>query len=232
MKISFCFVFLMLTGFAFSQSSRIKEQIDSLDKRLSEDSTKIYRFRKVRPYLNFHNRNSINEIKPVNFYGFQLGAVFFERHIVGYGRYFSSEKSKKRFSYIENQNQVTRLDKIDYHTVFYQFIFLSHRWFELHIPVELGYGTRYSDFYQPSGSFDRSSSENMFMTAYGLQVILKPVRWSGITGNFGYRGSSEQLVNGFYYAVGLWIGLKPVTDDFNYYLIKKRRYRKARKLLR
>ncbi|MCE3260680.1 MAG: hypothetical protein K0S12_2321, partial [Bacteroidetes bacterium] len=66
--------------------------------------------------------------------------------------------------------------------------------------------------------------------AGGVQLVLKPVKWIGISNNIGYRFANERIVDGYYYSIGIWLGFKPIITDMNYYL-KRKRYRAARAAL-
>lgn len=204
-----------------------KKQLDSLRVDLQCDSDYIYRFRKIRPYINYHERNSLDQSPRANFYGPQAGVVLFEKHIVGFGAYFSTKKTQRPFEDTDNDKKIDRNVKITYGTLFYQYILIQKRWYELHVPVEAGIGKYRSNYIDSSGNVYRTVNNNNFTLAGGgLLLLLKPFKWLGVSNNFGYRVASEKIVTGFYYSIGVWIGLKPATCDAKYYLFRKKRYRK------
>jgi len=219
--------FIVSTLPIFSQSSYKESKLDSLKQRLHNDSLHIYRFRKARPYLNYHERNSLSDIKTVNFYGLQLGVVLFERHIVGLGHYFSTKNTKKSFTVFENEFPVTKRINIQYTSLFYQYVLINKRFFEIHLPLEIANGNMHTRYIDSLNRVYLLTDQNLFISSCGVQLILKPVKWFGLSANIGYRTSSEKLVTGYYYALGLWIGFKPVKTDLHYYLFKKRRYKEA-----
>lgn len=205
----------------------IQTKIDSLTTELKNDSVYIYRFRKIRPYLNYHERNSVDHYPRVNFFGPQAGFVLYERHIVGFGAYFSTKKTKLPFEDMDVDKKIHRTIKITYGTLFYQYILIQKRFYEFHIPVEVGLGNYQSGYIDSTGFTYKNINTNRFtMAGGGLLLLIKPFKWLGISNNFGYRVANESIINGFYYAIGVWIGLKPAACDIKYYLYKKKQYRK------
>ncbi|MCE3226507.1 MAG: hypothetical protein K0S32_1058 [Bacteroidetes bacterium] len=204
-----------------------QKKIDSLTAQLRKDSVHIYRFRKIRPYLNYHERNSLGNPKIINFYGPQLGVVLYEKHIIGLGDYYSTPKTKLPYSTYDENMEVKRSIEIRYLTFFYQYILVNRRFFEVHLPVEFGYGNFHSSFINSSDFYYKNTVSKFNLGAAGLQFVFKPVKWIGISSNLGYRTASERIIEGYYYSIGVWVGFKPISTDVNYYLIKRKKYKQA-----
>jgi hypothetical protein len=144
---------------------------------------------------------------------------------VGFGFYFSTKNTKKPFPVYDNNAFADKRLDIKYITTFYQYILVRKRYYELHLPLEIGLGQMQSDFIY-NGRQYKSLTDNFTIGAAGAQFIIKPVRWAGISTILGYRAATQKVIDGAFYAVGIWVGFKPITTDANYYM-KRRKYRKA-----
>jgi len=221
-----CVLFLSFFCFHtdFSQETTKERKLDSLHTQLQKDSVYIYRFRKVRPYIKYTERNSIGNPHPVNFYGPQFGLVLFEKHIFGVGYYLSSVRTRKAYPVLDGTIEAFQAVDMRFGTIFYEYILLEKRYFELHLPLEAGYGYYHSGF-MDSGKLYRAEDTNLMMGGGGILMIAKPIRWIGIIGSIGARTGNIALVDGFYYAIGVRVMLRNLSNDINYHLIKKKRYR-------
>ena len=96
----FFLAFLLLFVFAgnsIAQNDSIKKRkVDSLTFKLKKDSLHTFRFKTIRPFANYDNRNSFIRDKPVNFKGIQLGVMLNERHVFGLGYYTITQESQSR----------------------------------------------------------------------------------------------------------------------------------------
>lgn len=211
----------------YSQDKNKERQLDSLHTQLKNDSVYIYRFRKVRPYIKYTERNSIGNPHPVNFYGPQFGLVLFEKHILGVGYYLSSVRTRKAYPVLDGIIEASQAVDMRYGTLFYEYILFEKKYFELHLPFEGGYGYYHSGFTYSNGQLYREENKDLMMGACGIIFIAKPVRWLAVTGSLGGRTGNIALVDGFYYAVGFRLMLRNLSNDINYHLIKKKRYRSS-----
>ena len=123
-----------------------------------------------------------------------------------------------------------------YLTLFYQYVAIDKRYIELDLQAEMGAGKfdiKLSDANTNKILFNRTSG--MFVLGIGPLLAIKPFKWVGIIGMAGYRLTFEKgnnlNFNGAYYAYGVWLDIRQIIRDSNYYLIKKRKYRKQIKLL-
>jgi hypothetical protein len=218
------FIFSFFTHGAQVNDAR-QRHIDSLTLQFKKDSARIYGFKKIRPFLNYHERNSIENPKIINFFGPQLGVLLHERHFTGVGIYFSSPNTKKPFKAIDQNMPAIKRINITYMTAFYQYILLQYRYLEFHIPLEVGSGIIKARYSTPDDHFYKATRSNFLIGAAGAQLILKPLKWAGFSFIYGYRIAQVQVISGYFYAVGIWIGFKPLIMDVKY-LMRKKKYRK------
>lgn len=224
-------VLFLVPTFLISQIDSLKRtKIDSLRASLRKDSTRIYRFQKVRPYLGLDNRNSFINNAPVNLRGIQLGLVLFGRHTIGFGLYGITQKSSKAVATKSGTVSVNRTLRLNYLTIFYQYAIIDRRYFEIDIPIEAGLGKYTLTFLnQSTGAELNKFSGAMIPLGAGVQAVVKPLPWLGISFLGGYRmvlNNTKLNFNGLYYAIGVNIYIREVVRDVNYRLIKKKRYRK------
>jgi hypothetical protein len=208
------------------------KKIDSLTAKLKTDSTHIYRFQKYRPYINFDQRNSFINNAPINVNGAQLGVLINEKHVVGFGGYIITANSKQKIRTKTDKNiPANRVLNMDYGTFFYQYVALDKRFFEIDLQAELGggvYDYKYYDVNTNKQIADRSAK--IIVGGLGPLLAFKPFKWIGIIGMVGYRFTFERNTNlnfnAVYYSYGVWLDVRQIIRDYNYYLVKKRKYRK------
>jgi hypothetical protein len=207
-------------------------QRDSLAAKLKADSIHIFRFQKYRPYFNIDQRNSFIRNAPININGLQLGVLIKERHVIGLGGYAITTTSKQKIKTKTDKNvDVERTLDMKYATLFYQYVAIDRRYFELDLQAEFGTGQFNLNFYDTkTGNLLQNRSGNLLITGIGPIIAIKPFRWVGIMGMAGYRFTFEKNPNlnfsGAFYGYGLWLDLRQIIRDVNYNLIKKRKYKK------
>ncbi|MCW3077768.1 MAG: hypothetical protein JWO32_2377 [Bacteroidetes bacterium] len=222
---------ILFSCWAQAQSGAIKEnQIDSLTLKLRKDSAHIYRFQKVRPYLSIDNRNSFINNQPVNFKGLQVGVILHERHTLALGLYGMSQKSKRSVLTKDGNLAVERTLSLNYLTLFYKYSLIEKRYFELGLPFEIGLGGYDIKFQDTvNGKVYKELKGGIIPFGVGIEPIVKPFRWVGISFLLGYRFVASHSVanfNGMYYSVGLNFDVRQIIRDVNYYGFKKKRYKK------
>lgn len=237
--------FFFLIGFTlsfcnlFPQPNRKQTLIDSLKIKFSKDSAHIYRFKKVRPYLAIDkrhswitNQRSTKKIQ-VAITGFQIGIKLFERHTIGFGSYNIAKESKKAVKLVD-QSSIIRYEDlfIHYSTIFYEYVIFNTRYFEMDLPLEIGLGRYVYNLKDESRTVLLWHEEGpLKISGGGVQIILKPVRWIGLSGMAGYRfatlnNKTNLNFNGFYYSYGVWIDLRQIYRDVKFYAFKRPDYRK------
>jgi len=231
-----CFILLVLSFnidlFAQNLPNSQEHLKDSLKSGLKMHSIHIFRFQKLRPYINLDQRNSFIRNAAINVNGVQLGVLIKEKHVIGLGGYVitSSSRQKVKTKTDKNINANRQLD-MKYLTFFYQYVAVDRRFFELDIQAEFGGGGFNIKLYDAQTNkllFNKSSS--LIVTGIGPLIAIKPFRWIGVTGMAGYRFTFEKNTNlnfnGAYYSYGIWLDVRQIIRDSNYYLIKKRKYKR------
>ena len=230
-----CFASLLLLSQSVSQQSKL----DSLKLKFQKDSAHTYRFKKVRPYLAIDQRKSwiSNERStkkiPVSINGLQLGVKLFGRHTLGFGLYNIARESEKAVKVVD-QSSVIRYEELymRYATLFYEFVIINTRYFELDLPLETGLGRYVYNLKDESRTVLLWREEGpVKISAGGAQIIIKPFKWIGLSGMAGYRfvGLNKKTnlnFNGFYYSYGVWVDLRQIYRDVKFYGFKRPKYRK------
>ena len=235
-RVATVFICIFLETNVFCQNYVIANK-DSLFAKLKADSTHIFRFQKYRPYVNLDQRNSFIRDAAINVNGLQLGVLINDRHVVGLGGYGITASGKQQVKTKFNKNVDANRDlEMKYLTFFYQYVAIDKRYIELDLQTELGAG-KY-DIKLTDANTDKlllNRSAGMVVFGIGPLLAIKPFKWVGIIGMAGYRLTFEKgnnlNFNGAYYAYGVWLDVRQIIRDSNYYLIKKRKYRKQIKSL-
>jgi hypothetical protein len=223
---------LFLAGKLHCQHSADKAgKIDSLNKKLKADSLHTYRFKKFRPFLAIDNRASFIRDNPVNFKGLQLGIILYENHTMGFGFYNINQNSKKQVRTIDNSRTINQYLTLNYTTTFYSYAFIEKKYFEINLPVEIGFG-RYRIQVEDSatGKMISDKSAGIVPIGAGVELVIKPIRWIGISSMGGYRYVRENSrinFNGWYYSIGLWIDIRQIYRDIKFYGFQKKKHKRA-----
>ncbi|MBS1645718.1 MAG: hypothetical protein JST67_00115 [Bacteroidetes bacterium] len=236
-----CFLIVILSfsispTWAQNRSLLQKKKIDSLTQKLQADSTHIYRFQKYRPFFNGDQRNSFISSAPINVQGLQLGLMINEAHVVGFGGYMITEKTKQRVKTkaIDDHNNLVEANRtlnLKFGTAFYQYTAIDRRYFELDVQVEAGLGQYEIQLVNSSTGRTFLNKKALFgVIGLGPIVAIKPFKWVGFGGMGGYRFTIEKNskinFNGFFYGYGMWLDLRQIMRDVNFYWIKKKKYKK------
>lgn len=218
---------------SYTQTDSIRQhKIDSLTLKLQRDSLHTFRFKTLRPYGNIDNRNSFIKNRPANFNGYQLGVIVNEYHTFGIGFYRLNSATRINSPVKEGY----KLRALRYNTVFYEYMLVNKRYFEVDLPFELGYGSyqvRYTD--SAAAIYDKNIYPSFLPLSAGIKFIGKPVRWIGLSVMVGYRYFIEEKrildFNNLFFPLGIWIDFRQVYRDIKYYGVQKKRYRRAVKEL-
>ncbi|MBA3664283.1 MAG: hypothetical protein H0W61_08760 [Bacteroidetes bacterium] len=220
---------LIIPVMAISQINMARQKkTDSLLAKLKADSSHIYRFQKVRPYLSIDNRNSFINRQAVNFKGLQAGVILHEKHTLALGLYKMSQNSKRSVKTLDGVKTAERSVSLNYLTFFYQYAVIDKRYFELDIPLEIGiggYDIKFQD--TATGRIYKEIKGGIIPLGIGIQPVVKPLKWVGITFLCGYRFVASHTAvnfNGLYYSIGLTLDIRQIIRDINYRGFKKKRY--------
>lgn len=213
--------------------------LDSLRQKFQKDSAHIYRFKKVRPWLALDQRNSwiknekgVKKI-PVTINGAQAGIILKEKHKIGFGFYTVNNTSEKPKKLTDKNNTITYEELfLKYITIAYEYNILNTRYFALDVPLEVGLG-RYVYNLKNESQIQLLWHEQgpVKVTGGGINIILKPLKWIGISGMGGYRvvvfnKRTNLNFNGFYYSYGVWVDLRQIYRDIKFYGFVRPKYRK------
>lgn len=238
------FSFLIVLKLLFVSIFYSQTSLDSLNAKFQKDSLHNYRFKKVRPWLALDQRNSwiknekgLNKV-PVTINGLQAGVILKEKHTVGFGVYTISNTSEKPKKLSDKNNKVTYEELLlKYITLTYEYKIVNTRFFDLVLPLEVGLG-RY--VYNLK---DESQSQLLWreqgpvkVSGGGVNIVLKPLKWVGISGMGGYRivvfnKRTNLNFNGFYYSYGVWVDLRQIYRDIKFYGFIRPKYRKKVKAI-
>lgn len=221
------FFLVWITGIKAQQDSSLARELNALHTQLQLDSSHAYRFKVFRPYAALDNRHSFLISRPANVSGFQLGFILNEYHTFGLGAYRLSRINPKRVLLQQNE----KLNHLEYLTLFYEYMLVNKRYFEVDLPFELGLGFYGSNRKDSTGLPLAEEINRAFVPmGAGGKLILKPVRWIGLSLMGGYRFVLEKNpnlnFNGAYYAIGIWIDIRQIYRDIKYYGFIKRQFRK------
>ena len=222
------FFALCMINFLNAQISKSKqERRDSLKEQLQQDSSYIFRPKISRPYLRVENRYSFISKEPVNLVGFLAGAAFYNRHIFCAGYYTLNRRTQKSIEVTDENNKTRREYLILNYFIFsYQYILLNRRFLQINVPFEVGYGLYSTKTTDRLNNYLQKSNGKIIPASGGLQFIIKPIKWVGVSCVGGYRHvvQKENIdlnFKGFYYSFGLWIDARHVIRHTKYYFKKK-----------
>ncbi len=200
---------------SFSQLSK-KQKLDSLQAKFKTDSAYLYRYKKVKFLLAIDTRNSFihtDKKIAVNVNGFQIGLVYKDHHNFALGFYSVLNTQSKQIQ-SDNLTKVNINLKIGYTTLFYEYIFLDTKRWEIGIPVEIGHGNYQTTETDSAGktvkSFADTTQKSINLFGAGLDVTFKVWTWLGVNAMGGYRLASGGNLNGVnfngvFYSVGMQI---------------------------
>lgn len=233
----FIIIFLIFCFKVFSQNDSLsinKKQFlkDSLSKKFKKDSLHLYRFLKVRPYLDLDNRNTIIRDFRVNVRGFLAGIVLYEKHAIGVGYYRINHKSTDRIiKTIINSEEAFVTTRINYFTLFYYYILIDKKYFQINIPLEGGFGNYdINSFSKTSNELLQQNIGKLLLVGSGLTLVVRPIKHIGLSSKIGYRLVSDETsnlnFNGLYYSLGVWLNIKQLYRDVRFYGVMRPKFKK------
>jgi hypothetical protein len=220
--LSRCFCRLLLLFFlfggmqlTFAQLSK-RQKLDSLKAKFQQDSARMYRYKKLKLLAAIDTRNSFvssGQKVSVDVKGVQIGVVINEHHNLAAGFYSVLGLPEKKVT-DESNNQYTLKLQMGYATLFYEYIFLDSKRWEIGIPLEIGGGSYHTTATDSGGKkyapFKDTLQKGIALFGAGLDVSFKIFKWLGLNAMGGYRlvaGSEPQGMNfnGAFYSVGVQI---------------------------
>lgn len=207
-------------------------KLEALREGLRADSAHIFRYTPWKAYLKVENRRTFVNKESISLIGGMAGGIYRERHIFCGGYYFLNPGEDYSVRVLEDQVFTRQfLRQMEYFNFSYQYILFNRRYFQVNLPLELGYGRFHLDVEDAQLVRIRQIDGDIVPVGAGAQLILKPVRWAGFSFLGGYRYIREdqerQLklnFKGWFYTIGVWVDARHLYRMGRYYQ-KKRRYR-------
>lgn len=191
--------------------------------------------RSIKPAFDIDQRFSFIHNSPVNILGARAGIVVNENLKVGFGGYFLSNKLRSKT--IDQSGTPFYFAKRDvyYGTFYFEPFLLRREYWELSIPLEIGFGRSYFKVYNGNNIFLGQDVKDFFPTGAGLSLSvklpgffgLKAFRWFGINFLAGYRysilaSSFKTDYDGMFWSISPAIFFDRMFDDCRYWKSQKR----------
>jgi hypothetical protein len=190
----------------------------------------------IKPSFDIDQRFSFIYNTPVNIWGARIGLLFNESFKAGFGAYFLSNRLKSKTLDPTTGTPFYFAQRDVYFGTFYLEPFLMRReYWELSVPVEIGFGQSYFKVYNGNNLFLGQEIKYFFPTGAGLSLSLKmpaffgcrPFRWIGINGLVGYRyrllaSAFKTDYDGSFWSISATIFFDRVFDDVRYWKKKKK----------
>lgn len=232
MKLNLVISFVLF--FAIITNAQLKDAIglraDSLRTQLSKDSARIFRKTLAKPYFKFENSVSLWSKDQIDLFGFLAGATFLQKHSVSLGYYFLDPYNQDQIVQNDNTITINHYKELHYYVLGYQYVLFNFRYFLVNIPLAVGYGQCVVDVQDQQTNVTTTESGAILPTNVGLQLVLKPIRWFGLSATYGYRNVAAQestglILRGPYYSLGIWMDARHINRSLRY-IRKKHIYRR------
>ena len=124
---------------------------------------------------------------------------------------------------------------MQYLTAFYEYSFIQKRWWEVGVPVEIGYGTyTITSRYAATDVMRPLRKGTLVPLGTALDVYFKPTKWFAINVMGGYRwvlsDNAKLNLNGWFYSFGGAVYVRQILQDLRY-ANKKRIYKKELEII-
>jgi hypothetical protein len=163
-------------------------------------------------------------------FGFLAGATFLQKHSASVGYYFLDPYNQDQI--VQNDNTVTinHYKELNYYVIGYQYVLFNYRYFLVNVPLAVGFGKCVVDIQDVQSNTTITESGNIYPTNAAIQLVLKPLKWVGLSASYGYRNVAAQknsglILRGPYYSFGIWMDARHVNRSLRY-IRKKHIYRK------
>ncbi len=151
------------------------------------DSIKVCLTQKPKFSAKLDNRNSFVSNSSAMITGVKAGLEFDKRFIIGAGyNYLDSEIDKDFYSVISKNDTVNAQLKLNYISVFAEYVFYDEKKYQLSIPIQIGAGiSKYT--YNLNGKTINYKSKPIILYETALLGHYKIIKWVAIGGGIGYR---------------------------------------------
>ena len=186
--------------------------------------------------LSLDNRQSFVQASAVHIIGVNAGIMLPNRRWrVGLGGYTLSRNYADLYVYqIRNGKRTKKIVEtltpqldLTYFTPNVSYIFFQRRWLEISLPVEFGLGRSH---YTQTNQYDQVKTDSrglFFPVEAGVNVLVRPFRWVGVSGSVGYRKSVLEIdykedFDGLYFSYRLNVFVGAIWRDWRAYRIQRR----------
>ena len=192
--------------------------------------------RRVGFVLSLDNRQSFVQASAVHIIGLNAGILLPNRRWrVGLGGYTLSRNYSDLYVYqIKNGRRTKKVvdtltPQLDltYFTPNVSYILFQRRWFEISLPVGFGLGRSH---YTETNQYDQLKTNTrglFFPVEAGVNLLVKPFRWMGVSGSVGYRKSVLEIdykedFDGLYFSYRLNVFVGAIWRDWRAYRLQRR----------
>ena len=187
--------------------------------------------RRVGFVLSLDNRASFVQSSAVRVIGLNAGVLLpGRRWRLGLGGYTLSRDYAALYTYQYNNGKRTKkiLDtltpqlSLTYLTPNVSYIFFRRHWLELSIPLGVGLGRSHYTTTDQNGNTPTNNRGLFVPIEIGLAVLVKPLRWGGVSGGVGYRKSVLEIdykddFDGWYFSYRLNVFVGVIWRDWQKY---------------
>ncbi|MET4075241.1 hypothetical protein [Hymenobacter sp. UYCo722] len=192
--------------------------------------------RRVGFVLSLDNRQSFVQASAVHIIGLNAGIVLPNRRWrVGLGAYTLSRSYGDLYVYqIRNGKRTKKIidtltPQLDltYFTPNVSYVFFQRRWLEISLPVDFGLGRSHYTETNQNNQVRTDTRGLFFPVEAGVNVLIKPFRWLGVSGSVGYRKSVFEIdykedFDGSYFSYRLNVFVGAIWRDWRAYRLQRR----------
>lgn len=192
--------------------------------------------RRVGFVLSLDNRQSFVQASAVRIIGLNAGIMLPNRRWrVGLGGYTLSRSYTNLYVYqIKNGKRTKKIidtltPQLDltYFTPNVSYVFFQRRWLEISLPIEFGLGRSHYTETNQSDQVKTDTRGLFFPVEAGVNVLVKPFRWVGVSGSVGYRKSVLEIdykedFDGLYFSYRLNVFVGAIWRDWRAYRRQRR----------
>lgn len=192
--------------------------------------------RRVGFVLSLDNRNSFVQSSAVYIIGLNAGLVLpGQRWRVGLGGYTLRRDYADQFVYqYKNGKRTKKIAdtltpqlSLTYLTPNISYVFFQRRWLEISIPLEAGLGRSHYTETDQNGNTQVDNHGLFVPIEAGLAVLVRPIRWVGVSGSVGYRKSVLETdykddFDGMYFSYRLNVFVGAIWRDWRQYRQQRR----------
>jgi hypothetical protein len=218
--------------FTFLSAQEVFLQKDSLRLKYLKDSSYVYRNKKYRPYADIDQYQTFINDANVTLRGFSLGIRYNNTHVFALALHgIIPRDQRKAIARFRDTATVNEQLGLRYVSILYQYTLINNRYMAVFFPTQLGLG-RYNITIDNASRTQRitTKSGGTIPASVGATLVLKPVKWVGVSGTGGYRMVLDRNPNlnfsGLFYGYGIWLDIQQIIRDVRFYGFVRPKYRR------